>query len=178
MHSKHKAFISIFAIFFSAIIVSVLIAVFMLLIRQIQLLTIDSSSFQAYYIADSATECAVAKEKIAAQKAYLESASGTPTFIWNTTVFSPDRWMELKDSGCASPGDIDLSQPIAIDNTWVTEAKLSMPTNDMQFCGLIKVVRNSGDYNSPNYIIATGRSIDCQDTSNLRAVERGINVQY
>jgi hypothetical protein len=63
MHSKHKAFISIFAIFFSAIIVSVLIAVFMLLIRQIQLLTIDSSSFQAYYIADSATECAVAKEK-------------------------------------------------------------------------------------------------------------------
>jgi uncharacterized membrane protein len=70
MKTKKPAFISIFAIFFAAIISSVLIALFVLLIKQIQILSLDSSSFQAYYTADSAMECAMSKEKAAAAEAY------------------------------------------------------------------------------------------------------------
>lgn len=182
MPTKQKAFISIFAIFFSAIIVSVLIAIFVLLIKQIQLLSIDSSSFQAFYTADSAAECAIAKEKRAAQEAFeTSSASGSvPTFVWDKTLFRSENWSRLQAEGCASVGDILTdSSPISVGNRSKAGFKLILnPDENTKFCGLVTVDRNLSDASTTNSIAATGRSADCSDASNARVVEREVQIEY
>lgn len=182
MPIKQKAFISIFAIFFSAIIVSVLIALFVLLIKQIQLLSLDSSSFQAFYTADSAAECAIAKEKLAAQEAFtISSASGsTPTFVWDTTRFRSENWSKFLNEGCAVAGDVSYdSAPTTNGARSTSNFKLQINTDDSaQYCGLVKVVRNLSDASTTNSIAATGRSINCEDNTSTRVVEREVQVEY
>lgn len=177
---KKKAFISIFAIFFSAIIVSVLIALFALLIKQIQLLSLDSSSFQAFYTADSAAECAVSLEKQAAQEAYQYSlTSSSSKFVWDTTVFRSENWSKFQ--GCAKMGDVVKdSQPTSnISNKTQAEFKLKFDIDSStQFCGLVTVIRNLRNLRDSNVISATGRSTSCDDVSNAKVVEREVGVEY
>jgi ABC-type transport system involved in multi-copper enzyme maturation permease subunit len=175
---KEKAFISIFAIFFSAIIVSVLIALFVLLIKQIQLLSIDSSSFQAFYTADSAVECAIAQEKTAAERAFQTSATTTPTFVWDTTVFRSENWSNFQ--GCAAIGDIDKPDAPTISSSRST-SKFNLKINvgeGVDFCGLVTVNRNLSDASTTNNISVFGRSANCNDISSARVVEREVQVEY
>lgn len=178
---KHKAFISIFAIFFSAIIVSVLIALFVLLVKQIQLLSLDSSSFQAFYTADSAAECAIAQEKKAAAEAYEYSrtSSGTPKFVWDTTVFRSENWSNFQ--GCANTGDIvkDNQPQQVANNQTQADFKLKLQVDgSSEYCGFVTVIRNLKDQQNNNKMSATGRSTSCSDTSNTKVVEREVQVEY
>jgi hypothetical protein len=178
MKNKKPAFISIFAIFFAAIISSVLIALFVLLIKQIQILSLDSSSFQAYYTADSAMECAMSKEKAAAAEAYERSSTTNSVVgVWTTTLFRRDNWDRL--TGCVEVGDIDKPNlPVEIDSRAQSQFNLKISEGGADFCGLVSVDRNLTDASSTNIISVTGRSAACSDTSDGRVVERGIDLVY
>jgi hypothetical protein len=178
MKTKRSAFISIFAIFFAAIISSVLIALFVLLIKQIQILSLDSSSFQAYYTADSAMECVMYKEKAAAYEAYEESSTTNTTVgVWTTTLFRRDNWDKL--TGCVQTGDIDKPNlPIETNSRSQSQFNLKLDQGNNQFCGLVYVDRNLTDSSSTNIVSVTGRSAACSDTSGGRVVERGIDLVY
>lgn len=63
IEKKNKGFISIFAIFFSAIVISILTSLYILLVKQIEIMNLNAPSFQALYVADSAFECALFKEQ-------------------------------------------------------------------------------------------------------------------
>jgi hypothetical protein len=178
MKTKKSAFISIFAIFFAAIVSSVLIALFVLLIKQIQILSLDSSSFQAYYTADSAMECLISKEKLAAEEAYeMSSRTNSIVAIWDTTLFRRSNWDDF--TGCIQTGDIEKpSLPVEIGSRSQSQFYLKLDQDDGQFCGLVSVDRNLTDSSSTNIVSVTGRSAACSDTSGGRVVERGIDLVY
>lgn len=178
MKTKKPAFISIFAIFFAAIISSVLIALFVLLIKQIQILSLDSSSFQAYYTADSAMECAMSEEKAAAAEAYERSSTTNSVVgVWTTTLFRRDNWDRL--TGCVEVGDIDKPN-LPVETSLKAQSQFNLKLNqvDNQYCGLVSVNRNLTDASSTNMISVTGRSAACSDLSGGRVVERGIDLVY
>jgi hypothetical protein len=171
-HGKvEKAFISIFAIFLSAIISSVLLALFVLLLKQIQLLALDASSLQAYYAADSAFECAVFYERDASKR-----APGLLKFAYEVTPFRTENFDQF--TGCAVSGDVIKLPSISGSGISVTKFNYPISVNDdSRFCGIVTIDRNVTNSSSSNMLSITGRSSDCNSLSD-RAVERGIDFVY
>lgn len=158
-----KAFVSIFAIFFSAIITSVLVGMFSLLIKQVQILNIDASSFQAYYVADSAFECIASKEK---------NATGTASYLL------PNNYSSF--GFCQSAGDVVFTQaPVNNGGRATSTLKYSVSTAQGNFCGSVvagKEVDRSVERN--DVLIISGQSKSCGDPDTYKIIERGIDFYY
>ncbi len=163
-----KAFISIFAIFFSAIVISILTALYILLVKQIEIMNTDASSFQALYMADSVFECALYKE---------QQASTT-----DESVFLPANSGGLGD--CVSTGDTAwVSQPAITAGRAQSTFNVSLETINGPFCGSVTVnkeTRVTAYFTSapaPDTITISGQSRDCSDTSS-KVVERLVEFYY
>ncbi len=163
-NKQKKAFVSMFAIFFSAIIVSILTGMFALLIKQIEILNIDTSSFQAYYVADSTFECLAKKEKI---------ATGTKSF------FLPGNSAGLGDCSLANDLSItEVSDPLKTNATQITSIiKYDVITDTGFFCGTAEVTKQiNTEKNNTMFIV--GQDRDCGDDSLEKVIERGIDFFY
>lgn len=170
---NQSAFVSIFAIFFSAIVISVLTAIYILLFKQVEMMQIDAQSFQALYVADSAFECMIYKE---------QNASGT------ASIFLPANSTNLGNCGTAS------------DLFWATSPSLQTPVgrsvrsksivnfifiaNDNDFyCAVISTDVETADYSqsltppSPNFMTIAGHNKSC-GSPNQKVVERVIDFYF
>lgn len=167
-NKKHKAFVSIFAIFFSAIVVSVLTALYVLLLKQIELMSVDASSYQALFVADSAFECALYKEQVNSGKQSMFLQDGN-TFDY-----------------CLSSGDASLSSITRTQATGrdTSTLKVKMDTTGGSFCGTDNIDKNYKDTSgftlppSPDQMVITGQSKSCTDTSTNKIIEREIDFYY
>jgi hypothetical protein len=171
MKNNKKTFVSIFAIYFSTIIVAILTSLYVLLLKQIQNLNIDNSSFQAFYVADSAMDCGIYKEKTATDTASFFNPSNYSTFGY-----------------CANPGDINW-ETIPTENSGRSRSVLkhSIDTREGEFCGQITTDRlisdlgaagNVGGANAAaNTMNILGQSRPC-NSSDQKVVERGIDFSY
>ncbi len=168
---KKKTFVSIFAIYFSTIIVSILTALYVLLLKQIQNLNIDNSSFQAFYVADSAMDCGIYKEKNATDTASL---------------FNPGNYTNF--GYCSNPGDVSWSQaPVDNGGRAKSVLKYTIPTKEGDFCGIVSVDRLITDIGAAgnvggatavaNTMTVLGQSRDC-NSDDKKVVERGIDFTY
>lgn len=158
---KQKAFISIFAIFFSAIVISVLTALYILIIKQIELMNLDSSSFQAIYVADSSFECAVYKE---------QNASST------NSIFQPAYSTSL--GYCATAGDaVWKSSPAITSGRSNSVMNVSMTTATGDFCGVITTGKQVDNSEISNYMSIAGQNRACTDTV-TKVIERQIDFYY
>jgi hypothetical protein len=166
-----NGFVSIFAIFFSAIVVSVLTAIYVLLIKQIEILNFDYYSFQSLYAADSAFECMVYKE---------QTATGTKS------VLLPANSGTL--GSCGIPGDLSwISVPTigtgATVGRSVSQAKFYLNTDQGDFCTVINANVETRDFSqsatppAPNTMNFSGQSKNC-DTSETKVVERLIEFYF
>jgi hypothetical protein len=163
---KKSGFISIFAIFFSAIILSVLTALYILLLKQIELMSYESSSFQALYVADSLFECVVYKEQ------------NTP----NNSVFIPTNSTLL--GNCGTNGDLVWSQSPSVTGGRANSiAHFTLNTVYGDFCGVAKVnkeTRITAFFTSapdPDSATISGQSRPCTDNT-TKAVERVVEFYY
>lgn len=176
---KKPAFVSIFAIFFSAIVISVLTAIYVLLIKQIEMMEIDSQSFQSLYTADSAFECMIYKE---------QTASGT------ASVFLPENTSNLGNCGSVVDGLVDLDwvvskSPIRVASTTsisvrsVSTANLKLKVSDSYYCAIISTDVETADYSqqttSPmsNFMTIAGHNKSCGSPSQ-KVVERVIDFYF
>jgi hypothetical protein len=166
-----KGFISIFAIFFSAIVVSVLTALYILLIKQIEISNLEGSSFQALFTADSAFECAVYN---------LQNSSST------RSIFLPDNYGSF--SYCGIPGDSSWSQvPTQSGSGSTARSKstlnVSLNTSQGDFCAVVTTDEQLGATSGftlppePNFMSISGQSRNCND-SPTKVVERLIEFYY
>lgn len=166
-NKEKKAFISIFAIFFSAIVVSVLTALYILLVKQIELMNLDNSSFQALYMADSAFECVLFKEQI---------ATGTGSVFFPTNNFGD----------CGISGDSSWISAPTTNSTGraLSELKIKMNTQQGDFCAYIKTDKQFADTSTqstappPNTMFISGQSRNCDDTTNTKIIERLIEFSF
>lgn len=159
--AQKSAFVSIFAIFFSAIVVSVLTAIYILLVRQIEIMNIDYASFQALYSADSAFECAVYKEQTATdtKSVFLPVNAGT---IGNCGTASDLAW---------------LNQPVITTGRAKSILRFSLTTDQGEFCTFINTDKETRDFSQsttapqPNFMSISGQNRGCAD-SPAKVVER------
>jgi len=167
-----EAFVSIFAIFFSAIVISVLTAIYVLLIKQIQIMEIDSQSFQALYVADSAFECMIYKEQTASGTASI-FLSGNSGNLGNCTGITDLIW---------------VSQPTAQNPVGLSarsKAVISLPitVNDGDYCAIMNVDVETADSSqwtdppNPNYMTIAGHNKAC-GSANQKVVERVIDFYF
>lgn len=171
-NSSKPAFVSIFAIFFSAIIISVLTAIYVLLIRQIQMMEIDSMSFQSLYVADSAFECMVYKE---------QNASGT------ASIFLPANSGSL--GNCTGATDLVWVSPPTAQNpagqSIRAKATINLPisTNDGDYCAVMNVDVETADSSqwtnppNPNFMTIAGHNKSCGSPSQ-KVVERVVDFYF
>ena len=164
-----KAFVSIFAIFFSAIVVSTLTAMYVLLVKQIEMMNLDYSSFQAMYTVDSIFECVVFKES------NLEDDD-------DETVFRASNSGNL--GSCTAAGDLVWSQtPVESNGRARSVINFSLPTAQGDFCGVATIDRNIADTSGfslppdPNFISFSGQSRSCT-AGNAKVVERLVEFYY
>jgi hypothetical protein len=169
---KKTAFVSIFAIFFSAIVISVLTAIYVLLIKQIQMMEIDSQSFQSLYVADSAFECMVYKE---------QNASGT------ASIFLPPNSGNL--GNCTGATDLVwVSPPTAqspVGQSVRSKASINLPimTNDGDYCAVMSVDVETADSSqwvnppNPNFMTIAGHNKACGSPSQ-KVVERVVDFYF
>ena len=121
--TNKKAFVSMFAVYFSAIVVSVLTAIYVLLVKQIEIMNLDTTSFQSLYMADSAFECALYKE----QNASSSNSVFLPTY---STSFG----------SCATAGDAQWqSVPTPSAGRVNSILQVGMTTDSGDFCAIVKV---------------------------------------
>ena len=159
---RKKAFISIFAIFFSAIVVSVLTALYVLFIKQISILNLDYSSFQSLYMADSSFECALYKE-----------SQNTST---STSVFLPENKGNL--GSCENTGDtVWASESVVSNGESKSTANFTMDTDQGKFCGQILVTKEINDSATSHTMKIFGQSRDCTDATS-KVIEREIDFVY
>jgi hypothetical protein len=159
---KQQAFISIFAIFFSAIVVSILTALYILLIRQIEILNMDTSSFQSIYMADSAFECALYKE---------QTATGT------NSVFLPSHSGSL--GNCVVDGDATWeSAPTVTSSRAKSVLNISMNSSAGSFCGIVTVGKQTNNSEVSNSMTISGQSRECSASTSTKVVERLIEFRY
>lgn len=163
-----KGFVSMFAIFFSAIIVSILTGLYILLLKQIEIMDIDSTSFQALYSADSAFECVLKKEQ------------GAPTV--DDSIFVPAHSGSL--GYCLTAGDAAwVSQPVISSGRSKSTLNIILDTNYGKFCSIINTdreTRSTAWFTTapvPDKMTISGQNRDCTDTTS-RAVERLIEFVY
>jgi hypothetical protein len=169
---KKSAFVSIFAIFFSAIVISVLTAIYILLIKQIDTMQIDSQSFQALYVADSAFECLVLKEQ---------------TATYTASVFLPANAGSL--GNCGTAGDLTWvttptnQTPVGQSIRAKSKANFSITTDDGDFCAVINTDVETADSSqwttapAPNFMTIAGHNKAC-GTPNQKVVERVIDFYF
>lgn len=169
---KKEAFVSMFAIFFSAIVISVLTAIYVLLIKQIEMMEIDSQSFQSLYVADSAFECMVYKE---------QNASGT------ASIFLPGNSGNL--GNCTGVTDLVWVSPPTAQNpvgqSIRAKATINLPmtTNDSEYCSVMNVDVETADSSqwtnppSPNFMTIAGHNKACGSPSQ-KVVERAIDFYF
>lgn len=156
-----KAFVSIFAIFFSAIVVSVLTAMYVLLVKQIEIINLDYASFQSLYTADSVFECIIYKES---------TATGT------TSIFYPANQGNL--GFCGSSGDLSWRFPPEVTNgRSFSTIQMTFNTAQGDFCGFAVTRKQVDEAEFTNGILFYGQSRECDDTSS-RVVERLIDFVY
>ncbi len=170
--TQKSAFVSIFAIFFSAIVISVLTAIYILLIKQIEMMQIDSESFQSLYVADSAFECMVYKEQ---------------TATYTASIFLPANAGNL--GNCGNAGDLTwLTQPTSqTPNGLSIRAKsianFSISTNDGDYCAIMTTDVETADSSqwttapSPNIMNIAGHNKAC-GTPSQKVVERVIDFYF
>lgn len=165
-----KAFISMFAIFFSAIIISVLTALYVLLLKQIELMDIDSTSFQALYMADSAFECALKREQNATTS--------------DESVFLPTKSGNIISTGCLSSGDaVWVNTPVITSGRATSKLNVSLETDKGDFCGTVitdKETRITAFFTTapaPDKMSISGQNTDCATTT-TRIVERLVEFVY
>ncbi len=169
-----KGFISIFAIFFSAIIISVLTSLYVLLLKQIQIMDTDSTSYQALYVADSAFECVLKKEQ----------DTGTS----DNSVFIPAHSGSI--GYCLTPGDaVWVSQPTIVPGSISASRRsksilnITLDTNYGKFCSILNTDKETGvtawftKAPDPDTMSISGQNRECSDTTS-RAVERMIEFNY
>lgn len=158
---KKNAFVSMFAIFFSAIVISILTAMYVLLIKQIELMTLDSSSFQSFYMADSAFECVLYKE---------QNASST------NSIFQPSHSAGL--GYCATAGDATwASSPIISSGRSNSILNISLTTTLGNFCGVVTVGKQVDNSEISNTMNISGQSRACTDTIS-KIIERVVDFYY
>lgn len=169
---QRQAFVSIFAIFFSAIVISVLTAIYVLLLKQIQVMEIDAQSFQSLYVADSAFECMVYKE---------QTASGT------ASIFLPGNAGNL--GNCTGVTDLVWVSPPTAQNpagqSIRAKATINLPmtTNDGDYCSVMNVDVETADSSqwtqppNPNYMTIAGHNKSC-GSPNQKVVERVIDFYF
>ena len=174
-NKNKKAFVSIFAIFFSAIVISVLTSLYVLLIKQIEIMNLDSTSFQSLYMSDSSFECALF---------YEQNASGTDS------TFHPSHSSAsgIETKGCAIPGDSNWNssgdKPVTTAGRAKSVLNISMksPSGD-DFCGVITTDKETRDTSTwttpppPNSMIISGQSRACNDPV-VKVVERVVEFYY
>ncbi len=161
-NKNKKAFISIFAIFFSAIVVSVLTALFVLFIKQIQILNTDYASFQAFYTSDSAFECGL----------YKESQISAP----EDSVFLPANKDNL--GYCADAGDLVWqTAPSSSGGPTNSTANFSLTTDQGNFCGQMFVTKQQPNTEVNHTMKLYGQSRNCSDTGS-KVIEREIDFIY
>lgn len=172
IEKKNKGFISIFAIFFSAIVISILTSLYILLVKQIEIMNLDASSFQALYVADSAFECALFKEQ-----------SSTSS---DDSVFLPQNSGSF--GNCLIPGDsVWLSNPTLTVNGVSKRSKsklqVSMLVNNQDFCSTVTTDKENGitalfvNAPIPDSMIISGQSRNCTDNT-TKAIERVVEFYY
>lgn len=170
--NKKNAFVSIFAIFFSAIVISVLMAIYIVLIKEIEIMQIDSQSFQALYVADSAFECMIYKE---------QNASNT------ASIFLPANSGNL--GNCAGTGDLSWVTSPALQTpqgqSIRAKSKISLPLSaaEEDYCAVIDVDVETADSSqwlnppNPNFMTIAGHNKACS-TANQRVVERVVDFYF
>lgn len=159
--NKKSAFISIFAVFFSAIVVSILTGLYILLIKQLAIMNLDASSFQSIYMADSAFECALYKE---------QTASGT------TSIFLPANSTNL--GFCSQAGDaVWASSPVTTSGKANSIINVSMDTQQGKFCGVVTTSLQVNNTASSSFMSISGQNRECTDTI-TKVVERLIEFSY
>jgi hypothetical protein len=159
--NNKKAFVSIFAIFFSTIIVSILLSLYILLIKQIENMNLDSASFQAFYVADSGLDCAIYKERF---------ATGTNSF------FAPNNYSAF--GYCGDAGDFAWQKnPEDVNGKANSTFLYKINTQQGEFCSVVNVERQLGDAEISNKISVNGQSRGC-GSADTKIVERGIDFFY
>jgi hypothetical protein len=170
--TKKEAFVSIFAIFFSAIVISVLTAIYVLLVKQIDTMQIDSQSFQALYVADSAFECMIYKEQNA---------------TYTSSVFLPANSGNL--GSCAGGSDLNWVTPptpqsaVGLSIRAKSVANFSFTTSDADYCAVINTDVETADSSqwttppNPNFMTIAGHNKAC-GTPNQKVVERVVDFYF
>ncbi len=160
---KKKAFVSMFAIFFSAIVVSILTSMYLLLIKQIEIMNIDSSSFQALYTADSAFECLLFKEQNATTSASSVLFNGNAGNCAGNTA-SPD--LEFVSGPTNNAGAKD------------SVLKMKITTDQGDFCAVVSSTRQPDNVEISNKMVISGQNRVCEDESGKRVVARLVEFFY
>ncbi len=163
MMKTKKAFISIFAIFFSAIVVSILTALYVLLVKQIEMMNLDSASFQAMYVADSAFECALYKEQNASS---------------SNSVFLPAYSTSLGYCGVESPNDTSWqTSPLVTNGRSNSVINMKMTTSFGEFCAVVTTGKQVDNSEISSSMSIAGQSRACTDTVS-KVIERVIDFFY
>lgn len=167
-----QAFVSIFAIFFSAIVISVLTAIYVLLIKQIQMMEIDSQSFQSLYTADSAFECMIYKEQVAGGTAsvFLPVNSGN---LGNCTGVTDLVWV--------SPPTTQNPQGQSVRAKATINLPFSTDTGD--YCAVMSVDVETADSSqwtnppNPNLMTIAAHNKECGSPTQ-KVVERVVDFYF
>jgi len=169
---KKQAFVSMFAIFFSAIVISVLTAIYVLLIKQIEMMEIDSQSFQSLYVADSAFECMIYKE---------QNASGTASIFLPTNSGNLGNCTGGTDLSWVSPPTTQNPQGKSVRAKAVINLPISTYSGD--YCSVVNVDVETADSSqwvdppSPNFMTIAGHNKSCGSPSQ-KVVERVIDFYF
>jgi hypothetical protein len=159
---KQEAFISIFAIFMSAMVISILTGLYILLVNQIEIMNQDSASFQALYMADTAFECGVYK---------LQEATGTKSY------FLPNNYNGFGNCGNASD-TIWVAPPQTSNARASSILNVGMSTSQGNFCAVVTTGVETGNSKVSNLMDVSGQSRGCTDASTTRVVERIIDFYF
>lgn len=171
MKNKQKAFISIFSIFFAAVIVSILTALYILLLKQIEIMNQDSMSFQALYIADSTFECMTYK---------LQTATGTENYFLPTKQGGIGYCVSEKFDNSENPDVTWVKVPSSTSGKRSTsELKVDYKTsNGDYFCGYVLTGVQTDNSEVSNSMNISGQSRKCSDTTSTRVIERIIDFYF
>lgn len=157
-----------FAVYFSAIVVSVLTAIYVLLVKQIEIMNLDTTSFQSLYMADSAFECALYKEQNASS---------------SNSVFLPQNSTNL--GYCGTAGDAKfLSDPVSTAGRSDSILRVRLLTDYGDFCAIVKIGKQTDNSEVSNSMNISGQSRTCPETLNdlnnstEKVVERSIDFSY
>jgi hypothetical protein len=171
---QKKAFISIFTIFFSAIVISVLSSLYVLLVKQIEIMNLDSSSYQSLFVADSAFECAMFKE----QKTFANPDDNKSIFIDHQP--SETCYDVTDDLNQVSQDTVTQSPSVRSKGVF----NMKMNVNGSDYCAVLTTDKETGitayftSAPDPDTISISARSTSCSEPDTTKAIERLIEFYY